>query len=323
MSRNNPILYIVIPCYNEEQVLPHTNPMFVEKIEQLVKKEEIHPHSKILYVNDGSKDRTWELIESYAKSISSVVGVSQSRNGGHQSSVLAGMYEAIQFADIVITIDVDGQDDINCMDKMIEEYKSGSEIVYGVRDNRDTDSAFKRITAEGFYKVLHLFGAEVVFNHADYRLVSKRFLKELEKFTEVNLFLRGLMPLVGFKYSYVLYKRHERIAGESHYPLSKMLGLAMDGITSLSIKPIRLITSLGVLTSLFSFLLIIWVIWSKFAGTVVAGWASTYAIVSLLGGVQLISLGVIGEYIGKIYLETKHRPRYIISERTFDKDSIL
>lgn len=252
-----------------------------------------------------------------------MVGVSQSRNRGHQSSVLAGMYEAIQFADIVITIDVDGQDDINCMDKMIEEYKSGSEIVYGVRDNRDTDSAFKRITAEGFYKVLHLFGAEVVFNHADYRLVSKRFLKELEKFTEVNLFLRGLMPLVGFKYSYVLYKRHERIAGESHYPLSKMLGLAMDGITSLSIKPIRLITSLGVLTSLFSFLLIIWVIWSKFAGTVVAGWASTYAIVSLLGGVQLISLGVIGEYIGKIYLETKHRPRYIISERTFDKDSIL
>ena len=323
MSRKNPILYIVIPCYNEEQVLPHTNPMFVEKIEQLVKKEEIHPHSKIMYVNDGSKDQTWELIESYANSISSVVGVSQSRNRGHQSSVLAGMYEAIQFADIVITIDVDGQDDINCMDKMIEEYKSGSEIVYGVRDNRDTDSAFKRITAEGFYKVLRLFGAEVVFNHADYRLVSKRFLQELEKFQEVNLFLRGLMPLVGFKYSYVLYKRHERIAGESHYPLSKMLGLAMDGITSLSIKPIRLITSLGVLTSLFSFLLIIWVIWSKFAGTVVAGWASTYAIVSLLGGVQLISLGVIGEYIGKIYLETKRRPRYIISERTFDKDSIL
>lgn len=323
MNRNNPILYIVIPCYNEGQVLPYTNPMFVEKIEQLVKKEEIHPHSKIMYVNDGSKDQTWELIESYANSIPSVVGVSQSRNRGHQSSVLAGMYEAIQFADIVITIDADGQDDINCMDKMISEYKSGSEIVYGVRDNRDTDSAFKRITAEGFYKVLRLFGAEVVFNHADYRLVSKRFLQELEKFQEVNLFLRGLMPLVGFKYSYVLYKRHERIAGESHYPLSKMLGLAMDGITSLSIKPIRLITSLGVLTSLFSFLLIIWVLWSKVVGTVVAGWASTYAIVSLLGGVQLISLGVIGEYIGKIYLETKRRPRYIISERTFDKDRIL
>lgn len=323
MSRKKPILYIVIPCYNEEQVLPHTNPMFLEKIEQLVQKEEIHPLSKIMYVNDGSKDQTWELIESYAKTIPSVVGVSQSRNRGHQSSVLAGMYEAVQFADIVITIDADGQDDVNCMDKMIEEYKSGSEIVYGVRDNRDTDSAFKRITAEGFYKVLRLFGAEVVFNHADYRLVSKRFLQELEKFQEVNLFLRGLMPLVGFKYSYVLYKRHERIAGESHYPLSKMLGLAMDGITSLSIKPIRLITSLGVLTSLFSFLLIIWGIWSKFAGTVVAGWASTYAIVSLLGGVQLISLGVIGEYIGKICLETKRRPRYIISERTFDKDRIL
>ena len=322
MSRKNPILYIVIPCYNEEQVLPHTNPMFVEKIEQLVKKEEIHPLSKIMYVNDGSKDRTWELIESYANSIPSVVGVSQSRNRGHQSSVLAGMYEAIQFADIVITIDADGQDDINCMDNMVSEYKSGSEIVYGVRDNRDTDSAFKRITAEGFYKVLRLFGAEVVFNHADYRLVSKRFLKELEKFQEVNLFLRGLMPLVGFKCSYVSYKRHERIAGESHYPLSKMLGLAMDGIISLSIKPIRLITSFGVLTSFFSFLLIIWVLWSKVAGTVVAGWASTYAIVSLLGGVQLISLGVIGEYVGKVYLETKRRPSYIISDRTFDKDRI-
>ena len=322
MSRHKPILYIVIPCYNEEQVLSHTNPMFIEKIESLINAGQVHPNSKVMYVNDGSKDKTWELIQEYASSNSYVVGISQSRNRGHQSSVLAGMYEAAEFADIVITIDADGQDDINCMDQMVAEYKSGSEIVYGVRDNRDTDSAFKRITAEGFYKVMHLFGADVVFNHADYRLVSKRFLKELEKFTEVNLFLRGLMPLVGFKYSYVSYKRHERIAGESHYPLSKMLGLAMDGITSLSIKPIRLITSLGVLTSLFSFLLIIWVVWSKFAGTVVAGWASTYAIVSLLGGVQLISLGVIGEYVGKIYLETKRRPRYIISDRTFDTDSV-
>ena len=317
MSRNNPILYIVIPCYNEEQVLPHTNPMFVVKIEELVESQEIHPHSKVMYVNDGSKDKTWELIQEYASSSPYVVGISQSRNRGHQSSVLAGMYEAAEFADIVITIDADGQDDIHCMNQMIAEYKTGSEIVYGVRDNRDTDSAFKRITAEGFYKVMQLFGANVVFNHADYRLVSKRFIHELAKFKEVNLFLRGIMPLVGFKYSYVTYKRHERIAGESHYPLSKMLGLAMDGITSLSIKPIRLITSLGVMTSLFSFLLIIWVLWSKFAGTVVAGWASTYAIVSLLGGVQLISLGVIGEYIGKIYLETKGRPRFIIGERTY------
>ena len=317
MSRNNPILYIVIPCYNEQQVLPHTNPKFVEKIEELVESQEIHPHSKVMYVNDGSKDRNWELIQEYASSSPYVVGISQSRNRGHQSSVLAGMYEAAEFADIVITIDADGQDDIHCMNQMIAEYKTGSEIVYGVRDNRDTDSAFKRITAEGFYKVMQLFGADVVFNHADYRLVSKRFIHELAKFKEVNLFLRGIMPLVGFKYSYVTYKRHERIAGESHYPLSKMLGLAMDGITSLSIKPIRLITSLGVMTSLFSFLLIIWVLWSKFAGTVVAGWASTYAIVSLLGGVQLISLGVIGEYIGKIYLETKQRPRFIIGERTY------
>ena len=319
MDRNNPILYIVIPCYNEEKVLPYTNPMFIEKIETLISREAISPMSKVMYVNDGSKDQTWSLIQQYSRENKHVVGISQSRNRGHQSTVLAGMHEASLFADIVITIDADGQDDINCMDQMVAEYKDGSEIVYGVRDNRDTDSAFKRITAEGFYKVMHLFGADVVFNHADYRLVSKRFIHELAKFKEVNLFLRGIMPLVGFKYSYVTYKRHERIAGESHYPLSKMLGLAMDGITSLSIKPIRLITSLGVMTSLFSFLLIIWVLWSKFAGTVVAGWASTYAIVSLLGGVQLISLGVIGEYIGKIYLETKQRPRYIISDRTYDE----
>mgnify|MGYP002744981170 FL=1 len=321
MSRDNPILYIVIPCYNEEKVLPYTNPMFIEKIESLINTGQVHQNSKVMYVNDGSKDRTWELIQEYASSSPYVVGISQSRNRGHQSSVLAGMYEAAEFADIVITIDADGQDDIHCMNQMIAEYKTGSEIVYGVRDNRDTDSAFKRITAEGFYKVMQLFGADVVFNHADYRLVSKRFIHELAKFKEVNLFLRGIMPLVGFKYSYVTYKRHERIAGESHYPLSKMLGLAMDGITSLSIKPIRLITSLGVMTSLFSFLLIIWVLWSKFSGTVVAGWASTYAIVSLLGGVQLISLGVIGEYIGKIYLETKQRPRYIISDRTYDENN--
>ena len=233
MSRNNPILYIVIPCYNEEQVLPHTNPMFIEKIESLIKTGQVHPNSKVMYVNDGSKDATWLLIQQYAKENSHVVGIAQSRNRGHQSSVLAGMYEAAEFADIVITIDADGQDDIDCMNQMIAEYKSGSEIVYGVRDNRETDSAFKRITAEGFYKVMHLFGADVVFNHADYRLVSKRFIHELAKFKEVNLFLRGIMPLVGFKYSYVTYKRHERIAGESHYPLSKMLGLAMDGITSL------------------------------------------------------------------------------------------
>ena len=208
----------------------------------------------------------------------------------------------------------------DCMDQMVAEYKDGSEIVYGVRDNRDTDSAFKRITAEGFYKVMHLFGADVVFNHADYRLVSKRFIQELKKFKEVNLFLRGIMPLVGFKYSYVTYKRHERIAGESHYPLAKMLGLAIDGITSLSIKPIRIITAIGVLTSFFSFALIVWVLWAKFSNNSVAGWASTYAIVSLLGGVQLISLGVIGEYIGKIYLEAKERPRYIIGERTYDEN---
>lgn len=318
MDRNNPILYIVIPCYNEEKVLPYTNPMFIEKIENLISSGAISPMSKVMYVNDGSKDQTWSLIQQYSRENKHVVGISQSRNRGHQSTVLAGMHEASLFADIVITIDADGQDDINCMDKMVAEYKDGAEI--GVRDNRDTDSAFKRMTAEGFYKVMRLFGADVVFNHADYRLVSKRFIQELEKFKEVNLFLRGIMPLVGFKYAYVTYKRQERIAGESHYPLAKMLGLAIDGITSLSIKPIRIITAIGVLTSFFSFALIIWVLWAKFSNNSVAGWASTYAIVSLLGGVQLISLGVIGEYIGKIYLETKERPRYIIGDRTYDED---
>lgn len=312
-----PILYIVVPCYNEEQVLPQTNPLFIHKITSLINNQQIHPNSRVMYVNDGSKDRTWQLIQEYAHD-SHVVGISQSRNRGHQSSVLAGIYEAANFADIVITIDADGQDDINCMDKMVEEYKKGAEVVYGVRDNRDTDTFFKRFTAESFYRLMNFFGAEVVFNHADYRLMSKRFIEELKQFKEVNLFLRGIVPLVGFQYAVVSYKRHERLAGESHYPLSKMLGLAVDGITSLSVKPIRMITTLGVLTSLLSFVLIIWVLWAKFTGNSVSGWASTYVIVSFLGGVQLISLGVIGEYIGKIYLETKARPRFIIAERTYD-----
>ena len=314
------ILYIVIPCFNEEKVLPFTNVIFKDKIQELVEKEIISQQSRVMYVNDGSTDDTWNLIEEYSNS-EFVVGISQSRNRGHQSSVLAGIFEAKKYADVVITIDADGQDDIHCVNKMLEAYKKGSEIVYGVRENRETDTFFKRFTAESFYRLMSFFGAEIIFNHADYRLMSKRFIEELSKYKEVNLFLRGIVPLVGFQYSIVTYKREERIAGESHYPLSKMVKLAVDGITSLSVKPIRMITILGVCTSFFSFLLIIWVLWTKYTGESVAGWASTYAIVSLLGGVQLISLGVIGEYIGKIYLETKNRPRYIISKRTYEDNN--
>lgn len=267
---------------------------------------------------------TYRISQLFSSKIISVfvnVIVFISRNRGHQSSVLAGIFEAKKYADVVITIDADGQDDIHCVNKMLEAYEKGSEIVYGVRENRETDTFFKRFTAESFYRLMSFFGAEIIFNHADYRLMSKRFIEELSKYKEVNLFLRGIVPLVGFQYSIVTYKREERIAGESHYPLSKMVKLAVDGITSLSVKPIRMITILGVCTSFFSFLLIVWVLWTKFTGESVAGWASTYAIVSLLGGVQLISLGVIGEYIGKIYLETKNRPRYIISKRTYEENN--
>ncbi|MBY5034932.1 glycosyltransferase family 2 protein [Streptococcus gallolyticus] len=311
-----PTLYIVIPCYNEEAVLPETNPMFLGKLQQLVADGLISNQSRIMYVNDGSKDKTWELIENYADQSHYVMGLSQSRNRGHQSTVLAGMMEAKEMADIVITIDCDGQDDINCMDDMILAYQNGAEVVYGVRKKRTTDTFFKRFTAEGFYHLMEKLGVEIVFNHADYRLMSKKALEAMAEFTEVNLFLRGLVPLVGFNYAIVEYDRFERIAGESHYPLSKMFGLAFDGITSLSIKPIRFITSLGLMTSIISFLFIVWTIFRHFTGTTVSGWASTVTVVAFIGGIQLISIGIIGEYIGKIYLETKRRPRYIIDKRT-------
>lgn len=314
-----PTLYIVIPCYNEEAVLPETNPMFLGKLQQLVADGLISNQSRIMYVNDGSKDKTWELIENYASQSHYVMGLSQSRNRGHQSTVLAGMMEAKELADIVITIDCDGQDDINCMDEMIRAYQQGAEVVYGVRKKRTTDTFFKRFTAEGFYHLMEKLGVEIIFNHADYRLMSKKALNAISEFTEVNLFLRGLVPLVGFNYAVVEYERFERIAGESHYPLSKMLGLAFDGITSLSIKPIRLITSLGVITSIISFAFILWSIVRNFTGNTVSGWASTVTIVAFIGGIQLISIGIIGEYIGKIYLETKRRPRYIIDKRTNER----
>ena len=316
-----PVLYIVIPCYNEEQVLPITCSMFLEKIKSLVQKEKISDESRILFVNDGSKDKTWEIIKQLVKEDYHYKGISQSRNRGHQNAVLAGLMEAKDVCDITISIDCDGQDDINAMDAMVDAYLDGCEIVYGVRSRRDTDTFFKRFTAEGFYKVMNWMGAEVVFNHADYRLVSSRVLQEFANYKEVNIFLRGMFPLVGFKSTSVYYERHERIAGESHYPLSKMLALAFDGITSLSVRPLHLITGLGCGIAVLSFIGVIWSVIVALTGHSVAGWASMTSIVCFIGGVQLICLGVLGEYIGKIYMEVKHRPRYIISERTEEKET--
>ena len=311
-----PILYIIIPCYNEQEVLPITAPMFLQKLADLTAAGKISPESRVLFVNDGSKDRTWEIICDLAARDPHYVGICQSRNRGHQNAVLAGLMEAKSRCDITISIDCDGQDDINAMDAMVDAYRDGCDVVYGVRSKRETDTFFKRFTAESFYKILNAMGAEVVFNHADYRLMSARVLEEFSRFREVNLFLRGMVPLVGFKSTCVTYERHERMAGESHYPLSKMLALAFDGITSLSIKPIRFITGFGVFVALVSFIGVLWAVIEAALGLTVSGWASMTSIICFVSGVQLICLGVIGEYIGKIYLESKHRPRYIISDTT-------
>ena len=307
----SPILYIIIPCYNEQEVLPITAPQFLRKITDLSARGKISPESRVLFVNDGSSDATWDIICSLARQDPHFLGISQSRNRGHQNAVLAGLMEAKDRCDITISIDCDGQDDIDAMDGMVDAYHAGFEVVYGVRSNRDSDTFFKRFTAQSFYKLMNKMGAEVVYNHADYRLISSRVLQEFSKFGEVNLFLRGMVPLVE-------YVRHERLAGESHYPLSKMLSLAMDGITSLSVKPLRMITGFGVLVALVSFIGVIWALVSALLGRTVSGWASTTCIICFVSGVQLTSLGIIGEYLGKTYMETKHRPRYIISRRTWD-----
>lgn len=314
-----PILYIVIPCYNEEAVLEVTAPQFLGELTLLIQKEKIHRDSRIMFVNDGSKDSTWQIIQKLSKSDSHFIGISQSRNRGHQNTVLAGMMEAKDYADIVITIDCDGQDDITAMEDMVDAYADGCEIVYGVRDNRESDTFFKRVTAEGFYRILRMMGAEVVFNHADYRLVSKKALDAFADFKEVNLYLRGMFPLVGFKSTSVYYSRNKRVAGESHYPLRKMLSLAFDGVTSLSVKPIRMVMSLGFIIAFLSFVGIVWAIVGNFRGLNVSGWTSTTCIICFVSGMQMFCLGIIGEYIGKIYLETKGRPRYIISDRTYAK----
>ncbi|MBR1812551.1 MAG: glycosyltransferase family 2 protein [Lachnospiraceae bacterium] len=317
MLREKPILYIVIPCYNEEEVLPVTAPMFKAKIESLVASGLIDDGSRILFVNDGSRDRTWEVLTELCASDPVFTAIKLSRNRGHQNALLAGLMEAKDLADITISIDCDGQDDIDAMDEMVRAYNDGCEIVYGVRSDRSSDSFFKRSTAQGYYKILNALGGEVIYNHADYRLVSSRVLNELANYKEVNLFLRGMFPMIGFKSTCVEYSRHERLAGKSKYPLSKMLTLAFDGITSFSVKPIRIITGLGALTVVLSLVLIIYALVSWATGHVVPGWSSSFIGTTLIGGIQLISLGVIGEYVGKIYMETKGRPRYIVEERTW------
>ena len=313
-----PRLFIVIPCYNEQEVLPITAPMFLEKLNSLTAAGKISADSRVLFVNDGSKDNTWSIIQELSKADEHYIGISQSRNRGHQNAVLAGLMEAKDKCDITISIDCDGQDDINAMDAMVDAYLDGCEVVYGVRSSRETDTFFKRFTAQSFYKFLAMMGAEVVYNHADYRLISARVLKEFANFKEVNLFLRGMIPLVGYSSTSVYYKRHERLAGESHYPLPKMIALAIDGITSLSIQPIRIITVLGLAIAALSFVGVLWAICVTLAGQSVPGWASTISIACLLSGTQLLSIGIIGEYIGKIYLEAKRRPRYIVSETTLE-----
>lgn len=318
--RKPPVLAIVVPCYNEEEVLPITCGLFKAELDDLLAKGKVAPGSHVLFVNDGSRDRTWEIIRELAASDPTYRGCSLSRNRGHQNALLCGLMEARGHCDATISIDCDGQDDIATMEQMVDAYLDGCDVVYGVRSSRETDTFFKRFTAQSFYRLLESMGVECVYNHADYRLLGAAALDGLSQFREVNLFLRGMVPLVGFRSTSVYYERHERMAGSSHYPLSKMLALAVNGITSLSVRPIRLITWTGLAVALASLVAIVWVLAAHALGGTVSGWASTTAAVFFMGGVQMLSLGVIGEYVGKIYLESKHRPRWIMSERTWHED---
>ena len=312
-------LWIIVPCYNEQDVLPLTAPVFLSELERMISLGKISGESRILFVNDGSSDGTWEIITALSKQDPHYAGISLSRNRGHQNALLAGLMEAKDRADITISIDCDGQDDPAAMEKMVDAYHEGCEIVYGVRSSRKTDSFFKRFTAQSFYKLMNAMGTETVYNHADYRLVSARALKEFADFEEVNLFLRGLFPLVGFKTGEVYYERAERIAGESHYPLSKMLGLAFNGITSLSVKPLSIITGLGAFLSSAGFLALLAAAICAVCGSPFGGTALIITVLVFLSGLQLLAIGIVGEYTGRTYMETKRRPRYIISERTFEK----
>lgn len=310
----NNILYIVVPCYNEEEVLPETSRRLEEKLRVLISAGKVSRKSRILFVNDGSKDKTWEVIAAQCQRSPLFIGVDLSRNRGHQNALLAGLMTAKDRADAVISMDADLQDDVDAADEMVDKYLEGVDIVYGVRSSRKKDSFFKRFTAEGFYRMMNLLGAETVFNHADYRLMSKRALEGLAEFREVNLFLRGIVPMIGYRTDVVTYERGERFAGESKYPLKKMLAFAMEGVTSLSVKPLRIITALGFLIFLVSLVMIAYNIVRFATGHTVTGWASLACSLWALGGLNLLALGVVGEYIGKIYLESKDRPRFIIRE---------
>ena len=312
-------LYIVVPCYKEEEVLPETSKRLKVKMEALLAAGKISDKSRVMFVNDGSKDRTWEIIQAlHADEPELFSGVNLARNRGHQNALLAGLMTAVNYADMVISMDADLQDDVDAVDAMVDAYHNGYDVVYGVRSSRQSDTFFKRFTAESFYKLMKALGVDIVFNHADYRLMSKRALEGLSQFSEVNLFLRGIVPQIGYPWTTVEYERHERFAGESKYPLKKMLAFAFDGITSFSIKPMRLILVLGVLVFGVSILMLLYALISKLAGSTTAGWTSMMGSIWLIGGIQLLSLGVIGEYIGKIYSETKQRPRFII-ERVLNK----
>ena len=319
MKKEN-VLYVVIPCYNEQEVLPETAKRIKKKIASLIEAKRISESSKIMFVNDGSKDRTWEIINKLHDTDALFYGINLSRNKGHQNALLAGLMVAKEYTDMTISMDADIQDDIDAIDEMIDKYHEGCDIVYGVRKKRETDSFFKRFTAETFYKVMKALGVETVYNHADYRLMSKRALEGLAQFKEVNLFLRGIVPLIGYKSDVVYYNRSERFAGESKYPLKKMIAFAIEGITSLSVKPIRMITSMGLVVFIVSIIMLIYSLVQQFTGHAVPGWASIMVSLWAIGGATIFAIGVIGEYIGKIYLETKARPKYIIENILADKN---
>lgn len=312
--RKDSILYIVVPCYNEEEVLEETTKRLSEKMKKLIQEKKINKNSKVMYVNDGSKDSTWEVIKKIHNKNNLFTGITLSRNRGHQNALLGGLLTAKKYADVVISMDADLQDDIDAIDEMLDKYYAGCDIVYGVRNSRKKDSFFKRFTAEGFYKFMKFLGVDCIYNHADYRLTSKRVLDEFENFKEVNLFLRGMFPLIGFKSDIVYYERGERFAGESKYPLKKMLNFAWDGITSFSVKPLRFICSVGFIILFISVAIMIYSLIRKITGNVVDGWTFLSISIWFIGGLQMISIGIIGEYIGKMYNETKARPRFIISE---------
>lgn len=313
-------LYLVIPCYNEEEVLPETSSQLRNKIQSLIQKGRISPQSRIVFVNDGSKDKTWEIISKLHEEDKIFQGIKLSRNKGHQNALLCGLMTVKDHCDMTISLDADLQDDINAIDEMVEKYYEGCDVVYGVRSARDTDTFFKKFTAEGFYKVMKMMGADVVFNHADYRLMSRRALDGLQSFKEVNLFLRGVVPMIGYKSDSVYYERKERFAGESKYPLKKMLAFAWEGITSLSTKPIKMISVLGGIIFIVSIIMLIYSIVRHFMGATEIGWTSTIVSIWAIGGLQLLAIGIIGEYIGKVYLETKERPKFIVEKYLSDDD---